>query len=495
MKYLNNKIFKLIAVFIVLLSVNTAKSQDGEALFKQNCAACHLLEGTLVGPQLKGVKPKWVEAGEEANLLLWVKNPSELYESGNSEMAKLAWDASPMQMTPLLHLSEDDIKSIFEYIEGGGATKKEENVEENEVVLSANRKPGDPLSERIYSAEEKAAVKKENNNRNRMIFIFLVITAMCLVFGIVSVSKTIQTFSILKMRKKDEENTDNKSNGGTIATIILALTMLTPFSGYSMSFNLDNGEWLVVANLDNILLFVGNVVLLLILLDQKKTLKTIIGNYDESIINKKQAVNEDKKETTETVINLLTDTVAIEDEASILMDHDYDGIKELDNNLPPWWVWSFAATVVAAFIYLIHFHVIKTGDLQIAEYEKDIAAEQLKVDEYMSAMAMNVDENNVVALTESSDIDNGKAIFKLNCVVCHKENGEGLVGPNLTDNNWLIGEGDIKSVFKIIKYGTTNGMPEHESKLNPIELQEVASYILTMEYTEGKAPEGKLIEK
>ena len=82
-----------------------------------------------------------------------------------------------------------------------------------------------------------------------------------------------------------------------------------------------------------------------------------------------------------------------------------------------------------------------------------------------------------------------------NCVVCHKNNGEGLVGPNLTDDHWIYGEGDVKTIFSTIKYGTSNGMPEHESKLNPIELQQVASFVMTMEYTKGKAPEGTKIAK
>ncbi|MDF1677054.1 MAG: cbb3-type cytochrome c oxidase N-terminal domain-containing protein, partial [Vicingaceae bacterium] len=213
---------------------------------------------------------------------------------------------------------------------------------------------------------------------------------------------------------------------------------------------------------------------------------------DVSLLKKRSLDGKEVKE--ESITQLLTGAVAIEDEATILMDHDFDGIRELDNNLPPWWVWGFVASIIFAVFYLTHYHVTKTGDLQIAEYDKSVAEAQVEIDEYMSTMAMNVDESNVTILTESADIDNGKALFATNCVVCHKAKGEGLIGPNLTDKFWINGDGSISEVFKMIKYGNANGMPEHESKMNPVELQQVSSYVLQLEFTEGKAPEGEEVK-
>jgi cytochrome c oxidase cbb3-type subunit 3 len=488
---MKNSLKSIIVVAIALLSINNAIAQDGAKLFKQNCTACHKLEGTLVGPGLKGVQAKWQDAGENENLIKWVQNPAELFNSGKSEMAKLAWDITPIDMTPQA-LSEEDIIAIFEHVESDVVEEKE--VEESGDVNLAdnlNRKPGEPLSGRIYSTEEKAKIKKDNERRSRMIFFALVLTAICIVAGIVSISKTIQTFSVLKMKKRDEED-QKKGNGVVTATVILVLIMLAPFAGYSMGFDFEKDGWLFISNADNVIIFVVNLVLLFILFDQKKTLKTIIKNYDPTLIPQDE---DSEEETAESIVKLLTDTVAIEDEASILLDHEYDGIRELDNNMPPWWVWSFVATVIFAFAYLIHFHVIGTGDLQAVEYQKSVDKAQVEVDEYMSKMAMNVDENNVVILTESVDIEKGKSLYKINCVVCHKDNGEGLVGPNLTDDHWIYGEGDVKTVFSTIKYGTSNGMPEHESKMNPIELQQVTSFVLSMEYAEGKAPEGNKVAK
>lgn len=477
-------------LLVTLVSPFGVKAQDGKDLFKQNCSACHKIDANLIGPALKDVKAKWGEAGEEANLIKWVQNPAELFNSGNSEMAKVAWEFSPTEMTPQSHLSEEQITQIFDYIENA----EPEVVETPKEETNTARKPGEPLSDEIiYTAEEVAAIQKEKNSFNQMIFWIQILVAISLLLGIVGISKTIETYLTLSLKKnkgdKKEDDGKKPGKGNIIATVVLFIMMLTPFSGFSLSFSFDNDGWLIVSDVDNIVLLIGNLLLLWVLLDHRKTMKMAIGQYDESLL--KKGVEQEQEET---ITQLLTGAVAVEDEASILMDHDFDGIKELDNSLPPWWLWSFYGTIVFGIIYIIHFHVIKTGDLQTAEYNKSIAEAQVEVDKYMSSMAMNVDENNVTVLTEAADISNGKALFATNCVVCHKENGEGLIGPNLTDKFWINGEGDVKSVFTIIKYGNANGMPEHESKLNPVELQQVASYVLQLEYVEGKEPEGKEVK-
>ena len=168
------------------------------------------------------------------------------------------------------------------------------------------------------------------------------------------------------------------------------------------------------------------------------------------------------------------------------MDHEYDGIQELDNNLPPWWVWMFWATIIFSFFYMFHYHVFRTGDLQVAEYNKEIVKSKAEIDAYLSKMAMNVEDESSLA--------SGKALYTANCVMCHNPNGEGNIGPNLTDDYWIHGN-DVKDLFKIIKHGNSNGMPEHASKLNPIQIQELSSYVLSMADTKGKEPEGEKYEK
>ena len=195
------------------------------------------------------------------------------------------------------------------------------------------------------------------------------------------------------------------------------------------------------------------------------------------------------------ILKSLTDVVPIEEEESILLDHDYDGIKELDNNLPPWWKYGFYLTIVTGVIYLLHFHVFKTGDLQGKEYDNAMVQAKIEVDEFMKTSANNVDENTVKVLTEASDITAGKDLFIANCVACHGKGGEGTVGPNLTDEYWIHG-GSIQDLFKTLKYGwVEKGMKSWKDDLSPIQMAQVSSYIRTLKGTNPpnpKAPQGDL---
>lgn len=485
MKLIKNKI--ILSLLIAVFVAPNLSANNGQSLFKQNCSACHKVDVKVIGPALKGVKAKWVEADEATNLIKWVQNAPELFKSGTSQLAKDIWNFSPSEMTVQSHLSEEDINQIFDYVEN---YVPEEIVKVESKNLS--RKSGEPLTDEIfYTPEQIKAQQKQKNSFNRMLFFLLIVVAGCIVAGIVSISKTTQSFITLIIKRGGEPNRSSKKENN-IVKAILAIVALTPLTTYANTGVTSSAEWFIISNTHNLILFACNLVLLWVLFEQKKTLKSVIEQYDPSLLKKR--TKDGKRAKEESITQLLTGAVAIEDEATILMDHDFDGIRELDNNLPPWWVWGFVASIIFAIFYLTHYHVTKTGDLQIAEYDKSVAEAQVKVDEYMSAMAMDVDENNVTILTESADINSGKALFTTNCIICHKEKGEGLIGPNLTDKYWLTGNGSINDVFKTIKYGTTNGMPEHESKLNPVELQQVASYVLQLEFTEGKAPEGEEVK-
>ena len=194
-------------------------------------------------------------------------------------------------------------------------------------------------------------------------------------------------------------------------------------------------------------------------------------------------------------IESLNASVAIEDEQTIMLDHEYDGIRELDNNLPPWWKYGFYLTIVFAVVYLIHYHVSKTGPLQDEEYQIQVEEGARQLAEYRKTAANLVDETNVTLLTSADSLGKGQKIFVQKCAACHGQKGEGLVGPNFTDNYWLHG-GDIKSVFTTVKYGVTNkGMQAWQNDLSASEMQEVASYILSIAGTNvagGKAPEGTI---
>lgn len=192
----------------------------------------------------------------------------------------------------------------------------------------------------------------------------------------------------------------------------------------------------------------------------------------------------------------LTDATPIESEASILLDHDYDGIKELDNNLPPWWKYGFYVTIVWGFGYLTYYHILG-GALQTEEYETEMAEGAAQVEAYKKAHPELITPDNVELLTDKAALSKGRSIYEEKCQVCHMEGGRGGVGPNLTDENWIY-EGDIKGIFESIYYGRSNGMQPWNGMLNGAEIQAVASYIYHMEPIlppEGQEPKGENIYK
>ncbi|MBC2845816.1 cbb3-type cytochrome c oxidase N-terminal domain-containing protein [Winogradskyella flava] len=174
----------------------------------------------------------------------------------------------------------------------------------------------------------------------------------------------------------------------------------------------------------------------------------------------------------------------IEDEGEIILDHNYDGIKELDNNLPPWWVYSFYLTIIFGVVYMIRYHVLN-ADGQFTEYEIEYAEANKAIEEYKKNAKNLVDANTVEILTEASDLNAGKAIYEGKCVVCHRNDGGGGIGPNLTDEYWILG-GGIKNVFRTISEGGRDGkgmVSWKKEGLTPLEMAQVASYVLEFQGT------------
>ena len=203
----------------------------------------------------------------------------------------------------------------------------------------------------------------------------------------------------------------------------------------------------------------------------------------------------DKWASVKEFIQRWTKSKPIEEESEIVLDHNYDGIKELDNSLPPWWLYMFYATILFGVIYLVRFHVLG-ADNQEMEYNKAVAVAQAEINKYKQSAPDIVDVENVTILTDASDLKRGKAVFNLNCASCHLQDGGGSIGPNLTDEYWILG-GGIKNVFTTISNGGRDGkgMVAWKKTLKPIDIQKVSSYVLSLQGTtpaKAKAPEGEI---
>jgi cytochrome c oxidase cbb3-type subunit III len=177
----------------------------------------------------------------------------------------------------------------------------------------------------------------------------------------------------------------------------------------------------------------------------------------------------------------------------LLEAHDYDGIHEYDNDLPPWWKALFWGTIGFAGVYLVFFHVTASGALSLEEYQGEMAQAALLTQQ----LGANDDPNKPTdykPLLASADLKIGHDLFTQNCAACHGRAGEGAVGPNLTDEYWLHG-GEVNKVYHTIKYGVQGkGMVAWKGKLSGKQMLQVASYILSLHGTNPanpKAPQGE----
>jgi cytochrome c oxidase cbb3-type subunit 3 len=186
-----------------------------------------------------------------------------------------------------------------------------------------------------------------------------------------------------------------------------------------------------------------------------------------------------------------------EDSKLEIVDHDFDGIKELSNPIPPWFNVLFYGTIIIGILYFVAYHIIDFAPLQDEEYRKEMAIAEVQKNEFLRKIGNSIDENSVTILTDEASLDAGKQEYISKCAACHGQSGEGGVGPNLTDKYWLHG-GSVNNVFKIIKYGVpAKGMIAWQSSLNPLKMQHVTSYILSLQGTNpvgGKEPQGELYE-
>ena len=167
-------------------------------------------------------------------------------------------------------------------------------------------------------------------------------------------------------------------------------------------------------------------------------------------------------------------------EGGIREGHVYDGIQELDNFMPPWLQAIMIGTVIFAAVYLLNIFVWGGIDYQKEEYEQEMVQAEIDVNAYLAKAASSIDENSVKLVTDKEAIEAGAKIFASTCKTCHGATAEGAAGPNLKDDVWIHG-GKVNEIFKTVKYGVKEkGMPTWQEKLRPVEIQNVAGYILSL---------------
>jgi len=286
-----------------------------------------------------------------------------------------------------------------------------------------------------------------------------------------------------------------KKSEGTVAKAILLLICLSIPSLHAFAADADTAKAAVVeapyisglANTDFYVLMGVLALELLIVFG----LVFYIKSMARAISTRPAATKESKKKARAAFWDRFHAVVPIEKEKDIMLDHDYDGIHELDNSLPPWWKYGFYLTIVFACIYLYRFHVSGTGPSSHDEYVAEMKQAEEDKAAYLAKTAGNIDENNVTPLTAAADIAAGQQIFQSTCFACHAKDGGGGVGPNLTDDYWLHG-GSLKDVFKSIKYGWQDkGMKSWKDDFSPKQIAQLASYVKSLHGTRPAAPKDK----
>lgn len=195
--------------------------------------------------------------------------------------------------------------------------------------------------------------------------------------------------------------------------------------------------------------------------------------------------------------NELGNTI-IEDEKHLVLDHDYDGIQELNHPLPSWWSGIWAISIVFAAIYFMYY-IMMDGPTLRDEYKKEYAKVREVIDaEKAKSGNFDVDEFNTF-VAENDGIKNGAIVYEENCLSCHAEGGGGDIGPNLTDKHWKnITAFEAKNIYSVVFKGVEdNGMPAWGEMLSKEELMSVVSFVMSLQGTtppEAKEPEGELVQ-
>ncbi len=274
-------------------------------------------------------------------------------------------------------------------------------------------------------------------------------------------------------------------------SVLILVVIFLPGQVMAQGEGESNAEWLLFA-IAGFLVF--TIIVLGAIIFSLSSLQNAI-NQDRVADLRKSGVEVPETESwLSTMYQKLWAVKPMEEESDILMDHDYDGIRELDNHLPPWWKYLFYFTIVFAVVYMVSYHLLGTSPLQIEEYNMEMAAaEQAAAVRKANMVEEGFDEADIAFTDDPEVLARGKKTFDMQCAACHRVDGGGSIGPNLTDEYWIHG-GSVSAIYNTIKVGVPNkGMISWEASLSPAQMLEVSSYILTMAGSNPenpKAPQG-----
>ena len=325
-----------------------------------------------------------------------------------------------------------------------------------------------------------------------MVAIILVLALIIILLGRIVTGAAINRSE----REKKERETKNKQQAAaTLVTIFLLF-----FSGYALAQDkpvVPEATESIINGLSTTAYYtiIGVIFLEMLIITVLLFMLKSILEIEKTALQAKERRQVTQKVSQTSWWERFNKFKPIHQEADIDLGHDYDGIRELDNRLPPWWLYGFYISIIVAAIYMYRYHIAHSAPLPREQYELDVLAANKAKQEYLKKAANNVDETTVKLLKDPASIAAGKQIFETTCFPCHGKDGQGIVGPNLTDDYWLHG-GTINDVFKTIKYGYPDkGMKSWKDDFSPVQIAELASFVKSLHGTNPpnpKAPQGTL---
>lgn len=333
----------------------------------------------------------------------------------------------------------------------------------------------------LFAAE---AADSKNSFNPTLIWLLTLIVVLLFVIGMMGT-----TLVQLGYAYRDKLRKERNSNSGAAKTLLLLIAA----SAMSFAANAQDAAAPAVTSIGGLVptefyMLIGTIILelltiMVLIILTRVLIKAITAKPEEeaAVVKKPRVSFWDK----------FNNAVEIEKEEDIMLDHDYDGIKELDNSLPPWWKYGFYLTIVIGVIYMWYYHAGGNGPSSREEYLAEVKTAEEEVAAYLANSANNVDENSVVPL-DAAEIAQGQSIFETTCAACHAKDGGGnTIGPNLTDKYWLHG-GSLKDVFKSIKYGWPDkGMKSWKDDFSPKQIAQLANFVRSLQGTTPANPKDK----